>query len=80
MFMSFTAITALATLFIQTEAWPMNQLVSVQTAGVTPDLFKNWAPTNQGFLSPCPMVNSWANHNIIPKTNITAEHLKFALE
>lgn len=39
-----------------------------------------WSPTDPKNMSPCPAVNSLANHGILPRTNITAENIAAALE
>ncbi|KAF0683623.1 Aste57867_24329 [Aphanomyces stellatus] len=44
-----------------------------------PDQFNNWTATDATNSSPCPFVNSFANHGVIPRTGITIDSLKAAL-
>nr|AIG55844.1 secreted protein [Achlya hypogyna] len=41
--------------------------------------FPDWHPTDPKNMAPCPMLNSLANHGVLPRTNITASNLRSAL-
>ncbi|ETV98519.1 hypothetical protein H310_08655 [Aphanomyces invadans] len=43
------------------------------------DQFTNWTVSDATNVSPCPFVNAFANHGLIPRTGITVENIKSAL-